>query len=86
MKKSVKVGGLVKLIGKKNLFVIDELNLNLYFQRALDRANELVAQTEEDSGVEEMDAEPVLSGELRNKAVSSCEMVTAPDGAVTQRS
>jgi len=65
--------GLVKLIGKENLFVIDELNPNHYFQRALKRANELVEESVVESNVEEMSAEPV----------PTYKMETAPDGAVT---
>ncbi|MFQ5729679.1 MAG: sodium-independent anion transporter, partial [Waddliaceae bacterium] len=45
--------GLVNLIGKENLFVIDDRNPTLYFQRALKRANELVLESKEEKGVEE---------------------------------
>ncbi len=38
--------GLVKTIGKENLFLIDERNPNLYFNKALKRANDLIRQSE----------------------------------------
>ncbi len=38
--------GLVSSIGKENLFMIDERNPNLYFQKAIKRATDLVALSE----------------------------------------
>lgn len=38
--------GLVKTIGKENLFLIDERNPNLYFNKALKRANDLIRLSE----------------------------------------
>ena len=44
--------GLVQLIGKENLFVIDDRNPTRYFQRAIARAQRLVAESEEEDTVE----------------------------------
>jgi SulP family sulfate permease len=53
--------GLVKLIGKENLFVIDERNPHLYFQRTIKRAQELASLKETEVFVQEAKLAPVFS-------------------------
>jgi len=45
--------GLVSLLGKENLFVINEQQPNLYFERTLKRAQGLVAQLEQQNSIDE---------------------------------
>lgn len=58
--------GLVKMIGKENLFVINDANPNAYFDKAIHRAQELVKIEEEDEQrlVEELAVEetPAVEG------------------------
>ena len=62
--------GLVKMIGKENLFVLNEANPNAYFDKAIHRAQELVSK-EEKSEIEDLAIEENLSQEI--------EEVISPD-------
>ncbi|MGA8164085.1 MAG: SulP family inorganic anion transporter [Waddliaceae bacterium] len=53
--------GLVSMLGKENLFVINERHPHRYFNRTLKRAQELVEQTEKDGMMEDMES-PSTSG------------------------
>jgi SulP family sulfate permease len=63
--------GIVKTIGKENLFLIDERNPNLYFNKALKRANDLI-------GISEKKAEIAAELVIENKPEVPINIVPEP--------